>query len=169
MLSIKLVSGGYSSDEAENILLNCDQRINIASIETVYYPYVRFRYDVSVGKRAWSKLTKLSDCIIDLVTGKPAEGRGEPSFKTQAVQEKDVLHICYTMEQCYEIGHDFVLKLYLNKAKLLHTPKLQVIEEDVFYKTFYVIQCQDEEELDYYIMVDGIEGNISILDQEKYS
>ncbi|MEG2322793.1 MAG: hypothetical protein RSB80_00380 [Anaerovoracaceae bacterium] len=139
----------------------------IQHIDTVYYPYIRFRYSVAVGKSVWSKLTKLSDCIIDLVTGTAAEGRGIPDFEEKMIDEQDALGICVSKDQCYKIGHDFTLKLYLNKAKLLHTPKLEIIEEDRFYKMFYVVQCKDNDDLYYYVMVDGIEGNISILDEKK--
>lgn len=161
---IQTIKDCYTAEEAEGILLNTDRRVNIIDTVAVYYPYFRLRYRLIVGGKSWSKLNKLSDCIIDLVDGRPAEVRGEPVYEEIEVDEKDVLDIKISKEECYKKSHDFVLKLYLNKAKLMHVPGMEIISEEHFYKKFYIIHCKDKEDLDYFIMVDSIEGEISIID-----
>lgn len=72
------------------------------------------------------------------------------------------------LHKCYDIGHDFTLKQYIGKAKLMFTPQMQIIEEDLFYKKFYVVGCMDENGQMYYILVDGVDGGLSILDNEMH-
>lgn len=154
----------YTEKEAETIVYNTDRRVNIVKTASIYYPYYRLRYRLVVGGKFWSKLNKLSDCVIDLVDGRAAEVRGEPVYHEIEVDERDVVGIKIPKEECYKRSHDFVLKLYLNKAKLLHVPGIEIISEELFYKKFYIIHCKDKEEMDYFLMVDAIEGEMSILD-----
>lgn len=48
------------------------------------------------------------------------------------------------------------------------TPEMQIIEEDIFYKKFYVVKARDPEEYTYFILVDAVDGGISVLDHEKH-
>ena len=47
-------------------------------------------------------------------------------------------------------------------------PEMQIIEEDIFYKKFYVVKARDPEEYTYFILVDAVDGGISVLDHEKH-
>jgi hypothetical protein len=164
-----MIQNGYSAKEALVVLLHTDPNLNIDDIQEVYYPYVRFRYLVTVGKgKRMGKLNKLSDCIVDRVSGSVYISEGEPVFEEVEIDEDDALEIVTPINECYDIGHDFTLKMFLSKAKLLMTPELQIIEEDYFHKKFYIVTCLDENEQPYYIMVDAVDGGISVLDHEKY-
>ena len=68
----------------------------------------------------------------------------------------------------YDTGHSFALKQYIGKAKLMATPEMQIIEEDIFYKKFYVVKARDPEGYTYFILVDAVDGGISVLDHEKH-
>lgn len=169
MIETKILKCGYTAREALLMLLRTDPNLDLQDVEEVYYPYVRFRYLVTVGSgKRMKKLNKLSDCIIDRVSGSVYETRGEPEFEDVQISEEDALEIMVPMHECYDTGHDFTLKQYLGKAKLMFTPKMQIIEEDLFYKKFYVVGCMDEIGQMYYILVDGVDGGISVLDNEKH-
>ena len=169
MMKTKILKCGYTAREALLMLLRTDPKLDLQDIEEVYYPYVRFRYLVTVGNgKRMEKLNKLSDCIIDRVSGSVYESSGEPEFEEVEINENDALEVVVPMHQCYDTGHDFTLKQYVGKAKLMFTPQMQIIEEDVFYKRFYVVGCMDENGLMYYILVDGVDGGISVLDNEKH-
>jgi hypothetical protein len=161
---ILTVKNCYTEEEAEGIVRNTDRRVNIIKTVPIYYPYYRLRYRLVVGGKTWAKLNKLSDCIIDMADGRAAEVRGEPVYEEIDVDERDVVDIRISKEECYKKSHDFVLKLYLNKAKLMHVPGMEIISEEQFYKKFYIIHCKDKDDMDYFLMVDSIEGEISILD-----
>ena len=161
---IKTMIGGYTPQDAQKILINCDSSINIVRLEEIYYPYRLLCYSLEVGRNRLSKLNKIANCIIDLVQGTPAEGKGTPSYKEIEIRPNAALDAEISKEQAYKVGHDFVFKLFLNKAKLLHTPEIKITDEEFFYKKFYIVHCKDPEERDYFIMVDSMDGGLSILD-----
>lgn len=165
MIKTKILKCGYTARDALLLLLRTDPNLDLQDVEEVYYPYVRFRYLVTVGKgKRINKLNKISDCIIDRVSGSTYESKGEAEFEDIEIYEEEALDIQIPMNECYDIGHSFTLKQYIGKAKLLRTPQMQIVEEDVFYKKFYVVKCLDDQELEYYILVDAVDGGISVLD-----
>jgi len=166
MLKIKTFENIYSPEDAEGILLNCDSKINIAKMTEVYYPYKRIKYNLTIGGRL-SKLDKEVNCIIDLVSAVPAVGQGMPNFVEIEVDESIVLERVVTDERLYEIGHNFVFKLFLNRSKILHTPNIAIEEEELFHKMFYITQCLDNEGVSYFVLVDSIDGGIAILDWKQ--
>ncbi|MDD4200711.1 MAG: hypothetical protein PHS19_04905 [Eubacteriales bacterium] len=169
MIESKIIKCGYTAREALLLLLRTDKNINLQNIEEVYYPYIRLRYLVTVGSgKRMEKLNKFSDCIIDRVSSSVYEAKGEPEFEEVKIRKEDALDIMIPLHKCYDIGHDFTLKQYIGKAKLMFTPQMQIIEEDLFYKKFYVVGCMDENGQMYYILVDGVDGGLSILDNEMH-
>ena len=168
-MKVNILKYGYSAREALLLLLRTDPNLDLQNLEEVYYPYVRLRYLITVGSGKYmEKLNKISDCIIDRVSGSVYDAAGDPEFEEVSINEKDALEIIVPMHECYDKGHDFTLKQYVGKAKLMFTPQMQIIEEDIFYKKFYVVGCRDENGLMYYILVDGVDGGLSVLDNEKH-
>lgn len=164
---VKLLSPGYSAKEALLLLLHTDPSLDIQEIEEVYYPYVRFRYLITVGKgKLMQKLNKLSDCIVDRVSGSTYEAKGEPEYIEDEVWREDMLDVEVSLNECYDTAHDFTLKMYISKGKLMMTPRMEIIEEDEFYKRFYIVTCLDESGQEYHIMVDAVDGGLSVLDNE---
>ncbi|MDO4546183.1 MAG: hypothetical protein Q4C25_08495 [Bacillota bacterium] len=169
MIKTKILKCGYTARGALVLLLHTDPNLDLQDVEEVYYPYVRFRYLVTVGKgKRVDKLNKISDCIIDRVSGSTYESKGEAEFEDAEIHEDEALDVQIPMNECYDIGHSFTLKQYIGKAKLLMTPQMQIIEEDEFYKKFYIVKCLDEEGQEYFILVDAVDGGISVLDHEKH-
>lgn len=164
---IRLLAPGYTAKQALVLLLHTDPNLDLQEIEEVYYPYVRFRYEIKVGKgRLMEKLTKLSDCIVDRVSGSTYEAKGEPEYIEEEVWLEDMLDIEVPLNECYDTAHDFTMKMYISKGKLMMTPQMAIIEEEEFYKRFYIVTCLDEKDLEYHIMVDAVDGGISVLDNE---
>ncbi len=169
MIKTKILKPGYDEKEALLMLLRTDPNLDLQDIDEVYYPYMRLRYLINVGKgKRIKKLSKLSDCIIDRVSGSTYESKGEPEFEDVEIPDDIALEINVSENECYDIGHSFTLKQYIGKAKLMMVPKMQIIEEDIFYKKFYIVKCLDQEGYVYYILVDAVDGGISVLDHEKH-
>ena len=165
--TVRILSPGYTARQALTLLLHTDPALDLRDIEEVYYPYVRFRYLITVGKgRLMEKLNKLSDCIVDRVNGSTYEAKGEPEYDTCEAWPEDMLDIVVPMSTCYDTAHDFTMKMYISKGKLMMTPKMEIIEEDEFYKRFYIVTAVDDNGLEYHIMVDAVDGGISVLDNE---
>lgn len=169
MIKTKILKPGYDEKGALLLLLRTDPNLDLQDIDEVYYPYMRLRYLINVGKgRLVKKLNKFSDCIIDRVSGSTYESKGEPEFEDAEIPDDIALDINVSENECYDIGHSFTLKQYIGKAKLMMVPQMQIIEEDIFYKKFYIIKCLDKDSYVYYILVDAVDGGISVLDHEKH-
>ena len=81
MIEAKILKPGYTQKEALVLLFNTDPKLDLLDIDEVYYPYVRLRYLITVGKgRIMKKLNKLCDCIIDRVSGSVYETEGDPEL-----------------------------------------------------------------------------------------
>lgn len=160
----KLIHSVYDMERAKNMLWKLDRNINIIGVDEVFYPYVMIWYSIHVGKGRFSKLNKFLNCIVDGVSGSVYEGKGTPAMIDVEIEEKKSLDLQVTLDRCHEIGHHFAMKQFLGKAKLMITPAIKVITEEVFYKRFYIMRCLDEEARDYFIMVDAIDGGLSVLD-----
>ena len=132
MIEAKILKPGYTQKEALVLLFNTDPKLDLLDIDEVYYPYVRLRYLVTVGKgRIMKKLNTLCDCIIDRVSGSVYETEGDPEFDYVEIPEDEALEIQTPLNECYDTGHSFALKQYIGKAKLMMTPEMQIIEEDI--------------------------------------
>lgn len=166
-VKIRILSPGYNARQALLLLLHTDSSLNLQEIEEVYYPYIRFRYLIRVGKgKIMEKLNKLSDCTVDRVSGSVYVADGNPEYEDIEVYREDMMDVTVPIHECYDAAHDFTMKMYISKGKLMATPELQIIEEEEFFKRFYVVTCLDENGMEYHIMVDAVDGGISVLDNE---
>ena len=164
-----VLAPGYTARQALLLLLHTDPGLDLQEVEEVYYPYIRFRYLIRVGSgRIMEKLNKISDCIVDRVSGSTYEAKGEPEYIEQEIYREDMLKISIPLHECYDAAHDFTMKMYISKGKLMMTPQMQIIEEEEFYKRFYVVTCLDKQGMEYRIMVDAVDGGISVLDNEYH-
>ena len=166
MINIPLLMSSYNQREALELVLHTDPNLNIDDIEEVYYPYMRMRYHLTAGKI--KKYKKYADCIIDRVNATTYVSRGEPEFEEIEVSEEDILEPTVDMDKCYELGHSFTLREFIAKAKMLSTPKIEILEENLFYKMFYIITCISRTGGTYYILLDSVDGGMTILDHEKH-
>ena len=168
-VTVKLLSPRYDARESLMLLLHTDPSLDIQEIEEVYYPYVRFRYLVRVGKgKRMEKLNKIIDCSIDRVSGTAYVAEGKPEYEEVEIYREDMLDIQVPLNECYNKAHDFAMKLYISKGKLMMTPEFQIIEEEEFFKRFYVVNCRDSQYLSYDILVDPMDGGMTILDSELH-
>lgn len=168
-VTVKILSGGYDAKGALLLLLHTDPSLDIQEIEEVFYPYVRFRYLIQVGKgKRWEKLNKIIDCSVDRVSGSCYEAEGIPEFDEEVIYREDMLDIQIPLAECYDLAHDFAMKLYISKGKLMVTPEFQIIEEEEFFKRYFVVSCLDKKGLHYDILVDAVDGAMTILDSEHH-
>ena len=175
MIKTRILEPKYTPRDAIVLLLHTDPKIQIEDIEDVFYPYVRMRWQLTVGKGKFIKqLIKYVDCIIDLVEGTAydtvydKDAGGRPVFRDVEFDEEDAMAPNLTDEDYHQKGHDYALKQYIGRAKLTFVPKMEIIEEEKFYKHFYIVTCRDRKGRIYFVMVDAVDGGISILDHEAH-
>lgn len=161
---IKTSAETFSEDQIIDILQARDKTIRIEKVDKIYYPYAMMMYSVKMKKGLMSKLDKLMMCNIDMVYGRPAIGQGKPTFIELEIEDVMAVPPQVAIEKLDSIGHDYVLKMFLSKMKILQTPTLSVDHIEYFHKLFYVVHCKDAVEQDYFVMVDSMDGNLAILD-----
>ena len=164
MIKSKMLLNRYDIENAKKVLFSTDHKIDIVGVDEVFYPYISMHYSVAVGKGRLSKLNKLYHCIIDGVMDSAYEVKGELLMDDVEIEGDKSLEFQVTPELRRKTGHDFIMKLFLGKEKLLMIPDIELVREEAFYKKFYIMHCRDNEERDYYVMVDAVDGGLSILD-----
>ncbi len=160
---IKTMEDTFSADQVLDILRDRDKDLNIIKIDRLYYPFAKIIYNIKL-KGLLEKYDRQMMCNVDMVEGRPAIGQGKPKFMELEIDEVTSIPPQVELEKLTQIGHDYVLKIFVGKMKILHTPNISVDEIEYFHKLFYLVQCRDENEVDYFILADSMDGNITILD-----
>lgn len=163
MKTIDIIPDVHTEESAEQILLNQDGTISVEKIDSVYYPYHYMHYRLVWEGKRLGKLNKTVPCLIDMVLGRAAVANGEPVLETREVDDEIILAPKVSMEEIESIGHDFILKLHIAKAKMFHMPKLELPHRKTIYKKFFVVHCTNEYNESFLILFDTIEGNITVL------
>lgn len=159
---VKMIEETYTSDQIVRMLKDKDRSINIVKIDEVYYPYTKQIYSIKFNG-IMGKFDKQIMCNIDSVYGNPAIGQGRPKFVVREIDNMIAIAPQVSENEKEKIGHDYVMKVYLGKMKLLHTPNISIENTEDFHKLFYLTQCKDVDDIDYFILVDSIDGNFSVL------
>lgn len=161
---IKTIAETFSEKQIVDILKSRDKTINIVKIDLVYYPYAMMIFSIKMKKGLINKMDRQMMCNIDMVYGRPAIGQGKPTFIEVEIDDVVAIPPQLAEADLNGIGHDYVMKIFLSKMKILKTPTIEVDYTEYFHKLFYIVHCKDREDQDYFVMVDSMDGNISILD-----
>lgn len=163
-MRIKTIVDTLSETQIIETLQGRDNSINIVKVDCIYYPFAKLIYAVTMKKGLMQKFDRKMMCNIDLVHGRPAIGQGKPIFAELEIE--DIMAIPSQIEETVldGIGHDYVMKIFIGKMKILHTPQIAVDNIEFFHKLFYLVQCKDKEEEDYFLLVDSMDGSLAILD-----
>lgn len=163
MLTIRTMSETLQEEDIRGILENRDESIHIETIEPLYYPYVMLMYSFLL-KGKLSKLNRQMMCNVDLVCGRHAIGQGIPQFITLDVEDHQVLPASVSEKEFLPSSRDYVFRLFLGKMKILQTPEIQLAATDYFHKLFYLVECLDQEDSPYHVLVDSMDGSLVLLD-----
>lgn len=163
MKTIDIIPDVHTEESAEQTLLNQDGTISVEKIDSVYYPYHYMHYRLVWEGNRLGKLNKTVLCLIDMVYGRAAVADSEPVLVEREVDDELILAPKVSMEELERIGHDFILKLHIAKAKMFHMPKLEVPNRKTIYKKFFIVHCTNEYNESFLILFDTIDGNITVL------
>ncbi len=160
---IKTMGDTFSAEQILSILKDRDPDLNVIKIDNLYYPFAKIIYDIKM-KGLMQKYDRQMMCNVDMVEGRPAIGQGKPNFIDLEIDHVTAIPPQVDPEKIWEIGHDYVLKIFIGKMKMLQTPSITVDNIEYFHKLFYLIQCRDLNEVDYFILADSMDANFTILD-----
>ncbi len=163
MKKIEVIPSTHTEENAEQMLLNQDGTISVEKIDSVYYPYHYLHYNLIWEGKRLGNLNKTVLCLVDMVHGRPAVADGEPIVETLEADDEIIMQSKLTTDEVDSIGHDFILKLHVSKAKMFHTPKIEIPHRKTIYKKFFVVHCTNEYNEAFLILFDTIDGGITVL------
>ena len=163
MLKIKTMEDTFQEEHIIGILQNRDGNIQIDSVERIYYPYVKLIYSFKLSEKL-SKLNNKMMCNVDLINGRHAIGQGKPTFIEIEVEDNMVLPVEISKETALKDARDYVFKIFISKMKILQTPAIELEDTEYFHKLFFIANCKDTQDVDYYVLVDSMDGSIVVLD-----
>lgn len=163
MLKIKTMEDTFQEEQIVGILQNRDGNIIIEDVERIYYPYVKLIYSFKL-KDKLTRLDRQMMCNVDLVCGRHAIGQGKPNFIEIEVEDNQVLPIEIPEEKFLSESRDYVFKIFISKMKILQTPAIALEDMEYFHKLFFIVHCKDTQDVDYYVLVDSMDGSIVVLD-----
>ncbi|QEK12932.1 hypothetical protein FQB35_11685 [Crassaminicella thermophila] len=152
-----------SSDTAISILKQKDSTVNVNLIEPIYYPYYRLIASVKTKIFARSFDGTLS-CLIDLVNGVEAITGEECQTEQIFVDGSSILPISIENEKARKKALGCIRHTIIQKMKVLSIPKIIPVDEDFFYRPFWIIHCLSNKDNHFYVMMDGISGQYQLLD-----
>lgn len=163
MLKIKTMEDTFQEDHIIGILQNRDGSILIESVERIYYPYVKLIYSFKLSEKL-SKLNNKMMCNVDLIYGRHAIGQGKPTFIELEVEDHLVLPTEISEEKALKDARDYVFKIFISKMKILQTPTIELDDMEYFHKLFFIANCKDQDDQDYCVLVDSMDGSLVVLD-----
>lgn len=161
-MRIQTMAHVLDETQALDYLRQKDRSIRVKKVDQIYYPYAKLDYGVKLNRRLGAMDRKMM-CNIDLVHGRPAVGQGKAQMETREIAELQAVAKAVPEDTWDQIGHDFVMKVFLSKMKILRTPEISLKSRECFHKPFYLAQCLDREGLDYFVLVDGIDGSFTFV------
>lgn len=128
--NLMVLKSSNTKEDARRAILHTDSGIRINDIKEIYYPYTSILFDLTVGEEGkFSRLTRSINCVVDMVVGRPAEGTGKAEYEAEDVDDYRLMEENIKIEEARQKGHDFALKMYLNKARLFYAPEIEIVEE----------------------------------------
>lgn len=159
---VRTMSNPFSEEDVIGIIKNKDKNIDIRQVEKLYYPYMWLVFRAKTGKNKKNP-GKMTYCMVDMVRGREAIGTGDMELEDIEVDAEIVMPAKFTEDEIVEKSKDFMLQAMLKQLKMLVIPELDLVDKELVHKLFYVVHCKDKDGKDFFIMVDSLEANLTIL------
>lgn len=153
-MKIVTIPINFSLDEIHHGLK--DKKATYLNHNILYYPYWVLEANVAAKVLTRSFIDHLC-CWIDLVNGR--EALSEPTFKTEEkeVEEKHLIKKQVKTKDIERKAKSYINFALLNKVKLIKTPKIHIINQNLIYRPYYVVRYIENEVVNS-MMIDGING-----------
>jgi hypothetical protein len=127
----------------------------------VHYPYHRFLIRCSTRTLMGETAFDVS-CLVDARTGVASTTDAFEIEESRAVGDEVIGHVVDRAE-ARRIAERYVSYIVRNRRKALVVPKIEIIEEGVVYKRFWIVQCEHPSDPAFRVMVDAVTGAFHVL------
>lgn len=151
-----------SSNDALTIVKPFIENFIPKSQKMVFYPYywVYFHYTVNtiIGK---SRIMEAS-CLVDMINNIASTTDRFEKENIETVSE-NILTPSIPKEDAFNSARTYLTHASILKRKALLVPNVQVMQEELIYKPFWIIKCTNRTRENFNIMVDAVNGKYQTL------
>ncbi len=161
-MEIRILKNGYKMKDAYERLMKRSKHFSIENMDLLFYPYLLIEYDIDYGKR----LAKLNERVLvmaDMFRGGYSFAKSRGSFATMEVEEETVMPVRQDRRKTIKEGPRTVYGEIMRKKKVLRTPDIEYVDDEVVYKPFYIVECKNEDGENFHILFDAVTGDFSLL------
>lgn len=159
---IKVLQGRYMAEDAAWIIGKKSKDIRVTNVNVLFYPYSKILYKIDMGE----KLQRLNDkvlCMLDLYTGRLSFATKPGKFSYVPVEEKYIMPVKIDKAAAMK---DIPLDIggeVMRRKKVLKIPDIILDKEEVVYKPFYIVECENKEEEHFHILFDPLNAHYSLI------
>ncbi len=159
---INSIRGFLSSNDALTVIKPFIENYIPKSQKMVFYPYywVFFHYTVNtiIGK---SRIIEAS-CLVDMINNIASTTDRFEKENIEAVSE-NILTPSIPEKEAFKSARTYLIHASILKRKALLVPNVQVMQEELIYKPFWIIKCTNRTRENFNVMVDAVSGKYQIL------
>ncbi len=145
-----------TGEEALSIINQCNSNIIMSLQDCVYYPYLLIITRVYM-KMLTREIDEESACLVDMVKGAETTTNYSLELTHQMVDDKCILPLRLTFEEARSSAINFLFYKYAKKFGNITTPIVSFVNELLFYKIFWIVNCTTSY-YSFYVIVDSITG-----------
>ena len=156
---IKTIDGTVTPEEVEQILSPMASGWTPRVEEKIYYPYFWYHLQCRVSTPLGKSLLPIS-CLIDSRT-KIAATTDPFVVRKVKVTTSARLRSQLSEPEAYCIAKKYAAYWMRRFQKAWFTPNMEVLEQEVVYKPFWIVKCDSgKEKLNFRVLVDGVTGAV---------
>jgi len=159
--SLARIRGGIGRERAEMLIASVAGGWTPRTEACLFYPYFWFLFRCSTKTLFGETGLKVS-CLIDART---KVGATADAFELEhvGVPAGDVIEPRLGAAEANRLAERYVSYVVRNKRKALVAPKLEVLEQALVFKPFWIVNCINGTKPEFRMMVDGITGGFHAL------
>ncbi|MFC0558418.1 hypothetical protein [Halalkalibacter alkalisediminis] len=146
----------FEANEIVKLLKSIDRNLPYTLEGLVYYPYYLFEFKMNA--KGLMRLKGNIGCTVDSISGRGAMIDQKPSLYRGEIPEKDGLRPSLTVEAAYDKANEYLFHTASLKLKFVSMPQVQLVNQALFYRPFWIVTPSHKEEGYPNLMVDGISG-----------
>ena len=161
MRTVSRIRGGIRQEQAESLIASASAGWTARAQARLFYPYFWFLFRCSTRTVFGESGLKVS-CLIDART---EVGATTDAFEFESVDvpAHEVIESRLDEVEADRLAKRYVAYVVRSKRKALVAPRLEVLEHELVYKPFWIVNCSNGSDPEFRMMVDGITGGVHVL------
>lgn len=158
---IAVIRSQLCREEAEQIVASSAPGWSVRFERKLYYPYYWFHFRHSARTLLGTSAVRVS-CLVDART---RVGATTDAFDREYIQtdESATVDPAVDEREALRIAERYTRYVIRNQRKALVIPRIEVLEHDLVYKPYWILDCRHDVESRFRVLVDGVNGSFQPL------